>query len=593
MSCLRSLHHLFKPSTEMMKQQLGTSIGHQRLIFDPISYNQYKRGLNSHQFEYRRAGYYPLTRLYSASRSISSQRSSPSKDKPSKTGASSPSNKSTETTTDDLIATPDEIQYRAELQSLRKLNATKKIIQFQSSYQESNKLTPYMALLTTRALHRLERMDLVSTSLSMWKTLYTVSNSGYINNINSTVQFVHECCKFRHIEYAEEVFHLASKDIQAELYVDMLQGYATIKSFQKLKQLLEEIKAFCDQTATCTHLTKDVVKIVLKALLDENKSLTMLVDILSILLHLDRLANGSLLDDYETTQLFASHYLKKIEFIKGAVSMETLPKDINSDQRIKAEIAFIGRSNVGKSSLINMICNRKSLAYTSKTPGKTSEFNYFAAFGGNRVDSNQAITPTYHPHRQSYKRELAKKKDQVLETAAEEGLSRSSAMTVAVASEAGYEHEFYLVDLPGVGFAEATKAQRSSWLELLRSYTAERMSLRVLFHLIDSRHGALEADGECFELLSTLPSHVLYVVVLTKIDKTRGQTVNQRVVDDIRKEINSRLDSKTTSRTVPIIMTSSTTKDGGVYVWQQILRGLLYEAKTSSSDREDQPVSLT
>jgi GTP-binding protein EngB required for normal cell division len=571
-----------------LKVLSSVHIGHQHAISGPISSHQH--GFTSTLFEIRSMSHsHQCTRLYSTSKSASTKSRSNSnavRAKPAKPGSSSISSDKLpkEISSNELVATPDEVQFRNELQSLRKLNATKKILQLQTSYQDSNKLTPYMALSAARTLHRLERMDLVSTSLSQWKSLYTTPNSVLINNVNSTVQFVHECCKFRQLEFAEEVYNLAPEEVRPALYADMLQGYGTLKMFDKVKILLDDIKSYCDQTGSCEQLNKEVIKTLLKALLDDGRALAMIVDILTVLLHLDRLANGSLLDDYETTQLFASHYLKKIEFIKGAVSMATLPKQEGANDKIKAEIAFIGRSNVGKSSLINMICNRKSLAYTSKTPGKTSEFNYFAAFGGNRVGENdQTSTVTYRPHRQSYKRELAKKKDLVLENAAEEGLSRSSAMAVAVAGEAGYEQEFYLVDLPGVGFAEATRTQRSSWLELLRSYTAERSTLRVLFHLIDSRHGALEADGECFELLSSLPSHVLYVVVLTKIDKTRGQTINQRIVDDIRSEINSRLTSSSSTREVPIIMTSSMTRDGGVFVWQQILRGLLYDDANISS----------
>ena len=82
------------------------------------------------------------------------------------------------------------------------------------------------------------------------------------------------------------------------------------------------------------------------------------------------------LDDNESVQLLTSAYMRQIDFIKGAVSMKTLPQDHDYP-----EVAFIGRSNVGKSSLINMISNRKGLAFTSKTPGKTSEFNYFASQG--------------------------------------------------------------------------------------------------------------------------------------------------------------------------------------------------------------------
>jgi len=77
--------------------------------------------------------------------------------------------------------------------------------------------------------------------------------------------------------------------------------------------------------------------------------------------------------DNDLLQLLCNTYLKNLRFVKGAVSMTTLPP-IG-----RPEVAFVGRSNVGKSSLINMLTNRKGLAYISKTPGKTSEFNYFDA----------------------------------------------------------------------------------------------------------------------------------------------------------------------------------------------------------------------
>lgn len=148
---------------------------------------------------------------------------------------------------------------------------------------------------------------------------------------------------------------------------------------------------------------------------------------------------------------------------------------------------------------------------------------------------------------------------------------------VATATAAGYEHEFYLVDLPGVGFAEATKSKRTSWLQLLRQYALERPTLRVLFHLIDSRHGVMDADNECLELLPQLPPNVKYVIVLTKMDKNRGSQYNYRIIDDTKRIVQEKLASADGSyryRDVPIVITSSMTKQGGVDVWLQILKGM-------------------
>jgi GTP-binding protein len=113
--------------------------------------------------------------------------------------------------------------------------------------------------------------------------------------------------------------------------------------------------------------------------------------------------------------------------------------------------------------IINMIVNRKGLAFTSKTPGKTAEFNYFHAQG--------------------------------------------------IISHYKLKHNFYLVDLPGVGYAQASRDLRTSWTDLLKNYVMNRNTLKVLFHLVDSRHGLLEADEECLSLLETLPNSITYIII--------------------------------------------------------------------------------
>ena len=144
-----------------------------------------------------------------------------------------------------------------------------------------------------------------------------------------------------------------------------------------------------------------------------------------------------------------------IDFLKGAVAMDGLPPPD------RLEVCFAGRSNVGKSSLINALTGRKNLARASNTPGRTQEINYFTV-GGDR----------------------------------------------------------YLVDLPGYGFAEAPKAIVEKWQRLLKAYVAGRQTLRRAFVLIDTRHGIKAVDEEILTLLDR--SAVTFQVVLTKADKVKA-----------------------------------------------------------------------
>jgi GTP-binding protein len=141
-----------------------------------------------------------------------------------------------------------------------------------------------------------------------------------------------------------------------------------------------------------------------------------------------------------------------VEFVKGVVAMDGLPP---AD---RPEVCFAGRSNVGKSSLINALTGRKALARASNTPGRTQEINYFSLGEGR-----------------------------------------------------------FLVDLPGYGFAEAPKPLVARWQALMRDYLAGRATLRRTFVLIDARHGLKPVDGEIMGLLDR--SAVTFQVVLTKADK--------------------------------------------------------------------------
>lgn len=153
-----------------------------------------------------------------------------------------------------------------------------------------------------------------------------------------------------------------------------------------------------------------------------------------------------------------------VEFVKGVVAMSGLPP---AD---RIEVCFAGRSNVGKSSLINALTGRKNLARASNTPGRTQEINYFT-LGDDR----------------------------------------------------------YMVDLPGYGFAEAPVAVVAKWQALLKSYLQGRQTLRRAFVLVDMRHGIKAVDDEILGLLDR--SAVTFQVVLTKADKvnkaTRDATIAQ------------------------------------------------------------------
>ena len=147
------------------------------------------------------------------------------------------------------------------------------------------------------------------------------------------------------------------------------------------------------------------------------------------------------------------------QFVKSVPSLEFLPEPD------RPEMAFAGRSNVGKSSLINALVNQHGLARTSNTPGRTQELNFF----------------------------------EVLETA------------------------LFLVDMPGYGFAKAPKEKVDAWTQLVRDYLRGRPTLVRVFLLIDARHGFKSADRPIMQLLDE--AAVSYQVVLTKIDKLKAAQV--------------------------------------------------------------------
>eukprot|EP01033_Poteriospumella_lacustris_P000820 gene820-583_t len=295
-----------------------------------------------------------------------------------------------------------------------------------------------------------------------------------------------------------------------ELLTNATLGYATTKHFDASLRCLDTMLAHS------MSIPSDTSKTIFRQFTKESTTAFAMKA-------LHRLLELGGLQDQDALQMAVTAFVRQVDFVKGCVNIAGLPPEH------WGEVAFIGRSNVGKSSLINAICNRKHVAYASKQAGKTTEFNYFLVSG-------------------------------------------------VVGQETP---KFYLIDLPGVGYAQRSKTTRSSWTKLMDRYTRERSTLRCIFHLIDSRHGVLDADDECFQLLETLPADVQYVVVFTKVDKLRGNNDNSRihrghplsspVSPAIYQGLRDRLKAFTT-RDIPVLFSSSETKRGVLSVLNTALQ---------------------
>ncbi len=165
-------------------------------------------------------------------------------------------------------------------------------------------------------------------------------------------------------------------------------------------------------------------------------------------------------------------YITKAEYLISSPEVAKCPSPE------KPEYAFIGRSNVGKSSLINMLCRNQKLAKTSGTPGKTQLINHF--------------------------------------------------LITSVSKEGARDYRsWYLVDLPGYGFAKVSQGQRRQWEKMIENYLRKRENLVMVFVLIDSRHEPQQIDLEFVNQLGEW--EIPFTLVFTKSDKENQRTVAKNV----------------------------------------------------------------
>ncbi len=210
--------------------------------------------------------------------------------------------------------------------------------------------------------------------------------------------------------------------------------------------------------------------------------------------------------DFVKTPDFTSDCLEqgRLLFARGTTFLNSVPSLQLLPDMQRPEIAFAGRSNVGKSSLINALTNCHRLARTSNTPGRTRELNFFDVNG-----------------------------------------------------------RMYLVDMPGYGYARASKTDIARWQALLKAYLQGRPNLRRVYILVDGRHGVKPNDIELMDMLDM--AAVTYQVVLTKLDKIK-QAEAQKVYTSVHTAIQNRPAS------YPFVGATSAEKKHGI----DMLRAFIY-----------------
>lgn len=188
------------------------------------------------------------------------------------------------------------------------------------------------------------------------------------------------------------------------------------------------------------------------------------------------------------------------DFVLGVAGLEQLP---DADRN---EVAFAGRSNVGKSSLINALTGRNTLARTSNTPGRTSELNFFDLGG-----------------------------------------------------------ILYLVDMPGYGYAKVSKTTREKWNRLIKSYLRGRPNLRMVFILVDGRHGLKDSDEQLMTMLDE--AAVSYRIILTKCDKSKKSDM-EKILEDLKASLKKHVAA------YPEFLQTSALKNKGIKEFRTVIAAL-------------------
>lgn len=279
------------------------------------------------------------------------------------------------------------------------------------------------------------------------------------------------------------------------------------------KTCLEHIRAYLnDLVASMSNFSVSEINIVIRSL--GRRKLT--AEIFELM---DAMRDSGLEPDDETLEFLANALVYSVDEVATARSMGGLPPANISTP----EVLFAGRSNVGKSSLVNMICNRKALASTSATPGHTKQFHFYC------VNKDRTDVPS-----------------------------------------------FYLVDVPGLGYAESSNNTIDSWRSLLLRYVSVRDSLRSVWHLVDSRHGLTAVDTQVIDMVKNAAlsraaegkKDFTYTLILTKADKATEKQLRQTRADIAKgtAELVETLGLEGSG--IPMVLTSSVSKAGRDGVWR-------------------------